>query len=148
MKLHSTKFATLIISYCIINMDDTVKLQGCFLSGFCGLFGGFSQWIFWMQGSIIFLSDSPGVFYQVMFSFFFLNIFFFSLQFVSLWCSPLCPTTLVFLLLLALASVSTLHLFCWTGCRASYIITFTSSCWNWLQPAWSYTCWVNLLPSM
>lgn len=71
VKLHSTKFATLIISYCIINMDDTVKLQVCFLSGFCGLFGGFSQWIFWMQGSIIFLSDSPGVFYQVMFSFFF-----------------------------------------------------------------------------
>lgn len=60
-------------------MDSTVKLQGCFLSGFCGSFWGFSQWVFWMQGttrenllklqqSIIFLSDSPGVFYQLVFS--------------------------------------------------------------------------------
>lgn len=81
--------------------------------------------------------------------FFFLKNFFFTLQFIPLWCSPLCPTTLVFLFLLALASASTLHLFCWTGCRTSYIITFTCSCWNWLPPACcSYTCWVNLLPSM
>lgn len=79
----------------------------------------------------------------------FFYLFLFTLQFFPLWCSPLCPTTLVFLFLLALASVSTLHLFCWTGCRASYITTFKSSCWNWLQPAcWSYTCWVNLLSSM